>query len=104
MNGLGRRPDGENWDEPEGITTCGSVGAGEEQRAEGGGCGELGGGELPASEAVVEAVSGARGPRGEAWQCGTSERASQASEVSPTGDETGAGEIWGRGGRAIWAD
>ena len=29
MNGLGRRPDGENRDEPEGTATSGSAGAGE---------------------------------------------------------------------------
>src|SRR5712691_8594070 len=92
MNGLGRRPDGENRDEPEGTATGRSAGASEEQRVEGGGCGELGGGELPAGEAVVEEISGGRGQRAEAWQCGTRERASQAGEISPTGDEAGAGE------------
>src|ERR1019366_758468 len=61
MSGLGRRPDGENWDEPKGTASGGSAGASEKQRAEGGGCGEPGGGELPAREAVVEAVSGGRG-------------------------------------------
>src|SRR6266851_222579 len=73
MNGLGRRPDGENRDEPEGTATGRSAGASEEQRAE-------------------------------AWQCGTRERASQAGEISPTGDEAGAGEVWGGRRRAIWAD
>src|ERR1019366_6702631 len=43
MNGLGRRPDGENWDEPEGVASGRSVGTGEEQRIEGGGCGKPGG-------------------------------------------------------------
>ena len=43
MNGLGRRPDGENWDEPEGVGSGRSVGTGEEQRIEGGGCGKPGG-------------------------------------------------------------
>src|ERR1700676_3213256 len=104
MNGLGRRPDGENRDEPEGTATCGSAGAGEKQGVEGGGCGEPDGGELPAGEAVVEAVSGARGQRAEASQCGTGERASQAGEISAAGAAVGAGEIWGRRGRAIWAD
>src|ERR1019366_1453668 len=104
MSGLGRRPDGENRDEPEGTASSRSAGTSEKQRAEGGGCGEPGGGELSAREAVVEAVSGRRGPRAEASQCGTWESASQASEVSPAGDEVGAGEVWGRRGRAIWAD
>src|SRR5271169_1934209 len=104
MNGLGRRPDGENRDERKGTAPGRSSGASEEQRIEGGGCGEPGGSELPAGEAVVEAVSGARGPRVEAWQCGTGERASQAGEISVAGDEVGAGEIRGRRGRAIWAD
>src|SRR5579863_644666 len=104
MNGLGRRPDGENRDEPGGIATCGSVGAGEKQRAEGGGCGEVGGGELPAGEAVVEEVSGGRGQGAEASQCGTSERTSQAGEISAAGDEAGTGEVRGRRGRGIWAD
>ena len=104
MNGLGRRPDGENRDEPEGAATGGSAGASEEQRVEGGGCGEPGGGELPAGEAVVEAVSGGRGPRAEASQCGTGERASQAGEVSSAGAGAGAGEVRGRRGRAVWAD
>ena len=79
-----------------GTATSGSVGAGEEQRVEGGGCGEPGGGELPAGEAVVEAVSGGRGQRAEASQCGACERASQAGEISPAGDEAGAGEVWGK--------
>src|ERR1019366_1216674 len=104
MNGLGRRPDGENRDEPEGTAAGGSAGASEKQRAEGGGCGEPGGGELPAGEAVVEAVSGRRGQRVEASGSGTSERASQAHEVSPAGAEVGAGEVRSRRGRAIWAD
>src|SRR5216683_3297679 len=104
MDGLGRRPDGENWDEPEGRATSGSIGAGEKQRVEGGGCGEPGGGKLPAGEAVVEEVSGARGQRVEASQCGASESASQASEISPAGDEVGAGEVRGRRGRAVWAN
>src|SRR5450759_5325 len=56
MDGLGRRPDGENRDEPEEIATSGSVGAG------------------------------------------------QAGEISPAGAEAGAREVWGRRGRAIWAD
>src|SRR5579859_7230478 len=77
MDGLGRRPDGENGDEPERIAASGSAGASEKQRVEGSGCGEPGGGELPTSEAVVEAVSRRRGPRAEAWQCRTSQRASQ---------------------------
>src|ERR1035441_46339 len=104
MNGLGRRPDGENRDEPEGTASSGSAGTSEKQTAEGGGCREPGGGELPAREAVVEAVSGGRGPRAEASQCGTCERASQAGEVSPAGDAVGAGEVRSRRGRAIWAD
>src|ERR1019366_4899800 len=104
MNGLGRRPDGENRDEPEGTASGGSVGASEKRRVEGGGCREPGGGELPASEAAVEAVSGRRGQRAEASQCGRSERASQAGEVSQAGDEVGGGEVRGKRGRAIWAD
>src|ERR1700690_2961773 len=104
MNGLGRRPDGENRDEPERTTASGSIGAGEEQRAASGGRGELDGGELPAREAVVEAVSGRRGQGAEASGGGTSERTSQASGISPADDEAGAGEVWRSGRRAIWAD
>src|SRR5450759_2630758 len=104
MSGLGRRPDGENWDEPKGTASGGSAGASEKQRAEGSGCGEPGGGELPAGEAVVEAVSGRRGQRAEASRCGTCECASQTGEISPTGAEAGAREVWSRRGRAVWAD
>src|SRR5579863_885897 len=104
MDGLGRRPDGENRDEPEGTATGGSADAGEKQRAEGGGCSEPGGSKLPAGEAVVEEVSGGRGQGVEASQCGTSERASQAGGISPTSAEAGAGEVWGRRGRTVWAD
>src|SRR6202521_3283477 len=104
MNGLGRRPDGENRDELEGTASGRGVGASEKRRVAGGECREFGGSELPASEAIVEAVSGGRGQRAEASQCGTSQRASQAGEVSPAGDEAVAGEVWGRRGRAIWAD
>src|ERR1019366_9040543 len=104
MNGLGRRPDGENWDEPEGVGSGRSVGTGEEQRIEGGGWGEPGGGELPEGQGVVEEVSGGRGQRVEASRSGTSERASQAGEVSSAGGEAGGGEVGGRRGRAVWAD
>src|SRR5579864_3233453 len=104
MNGLGRRPDGENRDEPGGIATCRSAGASEKQRVEGGGCSEPGGSKLPAGEAVVEAISRGRGQRVEASQCGTSQCASQAGEISAAGDEAGAGEVRGKRGRAIWAD
>src|SRR5579863_8143169 len=103
MNGFGRRPDGENRDESEGIASGGSAGSSEEQGIEGDGCGELNGGELPAGETVVEEVSGGRGWRAEAWQCGTSERTSQADEISGAGAEAGAGEVRGGRGRAIWA-
>src|SRR5260370_20100228 len=104
MSGVGRRPDGENRDEQEGTASRRSAGAGEKQRPEDGGCREAGGSELPTREAAVEAVSGGRGPRAEASQCRTYECASQAGEVSPTGDEASAGEVWGRRGRAIWAN
>src|SRR6266566_8762979 len=104
MNGLGRRPDGENRDEPAGTASGRSAFASEEQRAEGDRCRESAPGELPAGQAVVEAVSGRGGPRVEASQCRTGECASQAGEVSSAGDEVGAGEVRGRRGRAIWAD
>src|ERR1700688_1604082 len=104
MNGLGRRPDGENRDEREGIATSGSVGTGEKQNAEGGGCGEPGGRELPAGEAVVEEVSGRRGKTAEASEGGGSTPTSQASEISATSDEAGAREVRGRRGRAVRAD
>src|SRR5947209_4133615 len=104
MNGLERRPDGENRDEREGIAPGGSVGASEEQRIEDGGCSEPGGGELPAGEAIVEGVSRGRGQRAETSQCRASERASQADEVSPTSAAAGAGEVRGRRGRVLWSD
>src|ERR1019366_172638 len=71
---------------------------------EGRGWGDPGGSQLPAGEGVVEAVSGGRGQRAEASQCGTCQRASQAGEISSAGAEAGAGEVRGRRGRAIWAD
>src|ERR1700730_10160215 len=104
MDGLGRRPDGENRDEPAGTASDRSTFASEEKRAEGAGCRQYDAGELPAREAVVEAVSGGRGPRAETWQCGTCQRAGKAGEVSSAGAAAGAGEIRGRRGRAIWAD
>src|ERR1035437_146675 len=104
MNGLGRRPDGENRDEREGTATSGSVGAGEKQRVAGGGRSEPGGGELPAGKAIVEEVSGRRSEGAEASRCGTSERARQAGEVSATSAEAGAGEVWRGRGRAVWSD
>src|SRR5258708_351585 len=104
MNGLGRRPDGENRDEPRGTATGRSAGASEEQRIEGGGCGKPAGSELPASEAVMETVSGGRGPRAEASQCGTCQLASQAGEVSAAGAAAGAGEVWRRRRRALWSN
>src|ERR1039457_7271346 len=104
MNGLGRRPDGENWDEPEGVASGRSVGTGEEQRIEGGGCGEPGGGELPAGQGGVEEGWGGGGQGVERSGGGPSERASKAGEVSSAGDEAGGGEVGGRRGRAVWAD
>ena len=64
----------------------------EKPRLEGGGCGEVGGSALPAREVVVEAVSGRRGPRAEASQCGASQHMSQAGEVSAAGAAAGAGK------------
>ena len=55
-----------------------------------GGCSEPGASKLPAGEAVVEAVSRGRGQRVGASQCGTSQCASQAGEISAAGDEAGA--------------
>src|SRR5580692_1008881 len=104
MSGLGRRPDGENRDEPAGTASDRSTFASEKQRAEGGGCRESDPGELPASQAVVEAVSGGRSQRPAAWQCGTCQRAGQAGEVSSAGAGVGAGKIRRRRGRAVWAD
>src|SRR5882762_4698239 len=104
MNGLGRRPDGENRGEPEGTASDRSTFASEEPRAEGRGCRESDPGELPAREAVVEAVSGERGQRPEAWQCGTRQRAGLVGEVSSAGAGAGAGKVSRRGGGAIWSD
>src|ERR1700681_3481127 len=104
MTGLRRRPDGANRDEPERTSARGSVGAGEEPRVASGGRGELARGELPAREAVVETVSGGRSERAEASQCRACKRARQAGGISPEGDETGAGEVWERRGRAVWAN
>ena len=74
------------------------------KEAQGGGCGEPDGGELPAGETIVEAVSRGRGQGAAASRRGACEPTSQAGGVSPTGDEAGAGEVRGRRGRTIWAD
>src|SRR6266481_4548318 len=104
INGLGRRPDGENRDESEGTASSGSAGASEAQRAEGGGCREPGGSKLPASEAVVEAVSGGRSCGAAASQRGANLESSLRREVSTAGAAAGAEKVRRRGGPALWSD
>src|SRR6266481_4172129 len=104
INGLGRRPDGENRDESEGTASSGSAGASEAARSEGGGCGELGERELPAGEAAVEAVSRGRSRRTTAPQRGAPLESRPRREVSPAGAAASAGQVRRSGGRAFWSD
>src|ERR1700720_2453260 len=104
MDGLGRRPDGENRDERRGAAPSGSTGAGEKQNAEGDGCGEPGGSELPAGEAVVETVSGARACGAEARRSGAPLESRARGEVSTARVAARAGQVQRSGGGAVWTD
>src|SRR5580700_3425517 len=64
-------PIGANGDEHEGVGTSGSSCADSEQGTADRGCQPADGGELPAGEAFVEALSGRRGSRSKAPQRGT---------------------------------
>src|SRR5712692_4306553 len=91
-------------DEQEGVGTSGSAGAGARQTAAGRGCRSTSARELPAGEAAVEAVSGARACGTEAPQRGAALASSSRREVSAESAATGAGEVPQGGGRAVWAD
>src|SRR5713226_4381469 len=97
-------PIGADTDEQEGVGTSRSTGAGAQQTTAGRGCRSIVAGELPASEAAVEAVSGGRSGGTAAPQRGANLESSQRREVSTAGAATGAGKVQRSGGRAIWAD
>src|SRR5215470_4316526 len=94
---------GADRDEREGIRKGGGAGAGEERGTGSGGCGPAPARELPASKAVVEALS--RGRRG---GVATSQRRAAVEsrsryEVSTESAAAGAGEVRWSGGRALRA-
>src|SRR2546428_5534031 len=91
-------------DEPEGVGASRSAGPSAQPAVAGGGCGAADAPELPASEAVVEAVPGTRGCGSEASQRRTDLESCSRREVSAEGAASGAGEVrWARG-RAFRSD
>src|SRR5437763_4078425 len=90
-------------DEQEGIGQGGGTGAGEERGAGGGGCGPTSARELPAGEAVVEALSGGRCDGVAAWQRRAAVESRSRQEVSEESAAAGAGEVRRSGGRALRA-
>src|SRR5260370_39427501 len=85
-------------DEQEGVGASRGAGPSAQPAVAGGGCGAADAPELPASEAVVEAVWGTRGCGSEAWQRRTDLESCSRREVSAEGAASGAGEVrWARG-------
>src|SRR5215472_10960285 len=95
---------GADVDEPGRVAAGGGAGGGEEPAVAGGGCGALAAGELPASEAFVEAVSRRRAGRTEASQRGSEFASGLRCENPAEHIATGAGEVQRRGRRAFWAN
>src|SRR5216684_2440688 len=97
-------PIGENGDEPEGVGKGRGARARAPSPAAGRGCGDAAAGELSTREAIVEALSGARGGRTEAPQRRAGVEPISAGGVPAEGLAAGAGEVRrGRGG-ALRAD
>src|SRR3970040_2443950 len=94
-------PSEEDSDEWAGTATCGGVGASGQRGVEAGAGGGSVGDQLPAGEADLAALPRRRGhgakasPRGEAIEPGSS------PALATPGAAPGAGEVFGRGGRAF---
>jgi len=84
---------GEDMDEPERAEADGSTVASESGGVEAGGRGGAAAGWLPAGEAVMEEISGARSGRAAARERGAPLEPGQAAEVSGEGTAAGAGEV-----------
>src|SRR5437773_896868 len=95
---------GADRNEQGGVRKSGSAGAGAEQAAARGGCGATDACELPAGEAVVEALSGGRGHGTEARQRGAIVESRSRCEVQKEGAAAGTGEVRWAGGRAFRTD
>src|SRR5215472_12532790 len=94
---------GANGDEQEGIEKGGSAGAGEERGTGSGGCSPAPACELPASEALVEALSGRRRGGVAASQRRAAIESRTRCEVSAESAAAGAGEVRWSGRRALRA-
>src|SRR5271157_1235646 len=95
---------GENRDEREGVGEGKVAGRGEEWRVAGGRRGSADAVELPAGEAVVEAVPEGRCGGAEASQRGGAIESSLREEVPGKGPGVGAGEVQRGCRRALWSD
>src|ERR1700719_1853396 len=84
---------GADEDEPGRVAACGSAGTCEERGTAGGGRSKLAAGQLPASQAFVEAVSRRRSRWAEAWQRGTEFASCLRSEIPTAGTAAGAREV-----------
>src|SRR5260370_37140617 len=100
-------PIGENGDEPEGVGKGRGARARAPSPAAGRGCGDAAAGELSTREAVVEALSGARGGGTEAPQRRAAVEPIPAGGIPAEGIAAGgggrqAGRGGGRGARERW--
>src|SRR6266446_1912487 len=91
-------------DEPEGVGASRGAGPSAQPAVAGGGCGAADAPELPAGEAVVEALSGGRRRRSEASQCRNKLASCLRAEISAHGVAAGQGEVRRSGGRAFRSD
>src|SRR5260370_39222835 len=79
-------------DEPEGVGASRGAGPSAQPAVAGGGCGAADAPELPASEAVVEAVPGTRGCGAAAWQRRTDLESGSRRDGSAEGAASRAGQ------------
>src|SRR5437016_14458190 len=89
---------GADRDEPEGVGTGGGAGTSAQPAVAGGGCGAADARELPAGEAVVEALSGGRRRRSGASQCRNKLASWLRAEISAHGVAAGVGKARACGG------
>src|SRR5215831_19914588 len=95
---------GADGDEQAGVGKGGSAVTGTKRGAACGRCRAANAGELPASEATVEALSRGRRRGAAASQRGAVFESRSREEVSAEGARDGPAEVRGCSGRTVWAD
>src|ERR1017187_1976235 len=94
----------EDRDERAGIEAGSGAFTGKESRVEFSAGGGADGVRLPPGEAAVEALPSARGEGIGAWERGAGVEPGEAEKFAAAGAGAAAEEVWGRSGRALWAD